>query len=65
MLGPVGGILGYYFASRLEKLAEASAGYSGTQGINQEQRNSFLISLLVLSAAVITDEKSAKINNFE
>ena len=70
MLGPIGGILGYYFASRLEKLAEASAGYSGTQGINQEQRNSFLISLLVLSAAVIkadgkaSSEEMARLRQF-
>lgn len=29
MFGPLGGILGYYFTSRLEKLAKASAGYEG------------------------------------
>lgn len=27
MLGPIGGILGYYLTSRLEKLSEASYGY--------------------------------------
>lgn len=53
MFGPLGGILGYYFTSRLEKLAEASVVYEGATGLNQEQRNSFLISLLVLSAAII------------
>lgn len=53
MLGPIGGILGYYFTSRIEKLSEAAAEYEGTQVRNQGQRNSFLMSLLVLSAAVI------------
>lgn len=52
-LGPLGGILGYYIASRLEKLAETSAGHAEAQYSDQEQRNSFLMSLLVLSAAVI------------
>ena len=27
MFGPIGGILGYYFASRVEKLAEATVVY--------------------------------------
>ena len=49
LLGPIGGILGYYFASRAEKAAEAN---DELQRI-QEQRNSVLMSLLVLSAAVI------------
>lgn len=53
MLGPIGGILGYFFTSRLEKLAEASTAYGEQQAFNQGQRNSFLMSLLVLSAAVI------------
>ena len=53
MFGPIGGILGYYFASRYEKLVEATAEYGETQSWNQGQRNSFLMSLLVLSAAVI------------
>ena len=53
MLGPIGGILGYFITSRLEKLTEVSVDYSGQQSINQGQRNSFLMSLLVLSAAVI------------
>lgn len=48
-LGPIGGILGYYFASRAEKAAEANDELQRIQG----QRNSFLMSLLVLSAAVI------------
>lgn len=52
MFGPIGGILGYFFTSRLEKIAEVAAEYEG--GVyNREQRNSFLVSLLVLSAAVI------------
>ena len=53
MLGPIGGILGYYFASRLEKLSEEASQQAGDPKVNQGQRNSFLISLLVLSAAVI------------
>ena len=53
MFGPIGGILGYYFASRVEKLAESAVVYSEDQTYNQGQRNSFLMSLLVLSAAVI------------
>ena len=53
MFGPIGGILGYYFASRVEKLAEATMVYGEDQTWNQGQRNSFFMSLLVLSAAVI------------
>ena len=53
MFGPIGGILGYYFASRVEKLAEATMVYSEDQTWNQGQRNSFFMSLMVLSAAVI------------
>ena len=53
MFGPIGGILGYYFASRVERLAESAAVYNEDQSWNQGQRNSFLMSLLVLSAAVI------------
>ena len=53
MFGPIGGILGYYFASRVEKLAEGAVVYSEDQSWNQGQRNSFLMSLLILSAAVI------------
>ena len=49
MLGPIGGILGYYIASWMEQSAEAVGG----QSVNHGQRNSFLMSLLVLSAAVI------------
>ena len=53
MFGPIGGILGYYFASRVEKLAESAVVYDEGQSWNQGQRTSFLMSLLVLSAAVI------------
>lgn len=53
MFGPLGGILGYYFTSRLEKLTEMSSGYGEDRTWNQGQRNSFLMSLLVLSTAVI------------
>ena len=53
MFGPIGGILGYFFASRVERLAEATVVYGEDQTWNQGQRNSFLMSLLVLSASVI------------
>ena len=53
MFGPIGGILGYYFTSKIEKLSEAAATYQNGTIRNQEQRNSFLMSLLVLSAAVV------------
>ena len=53
MLGPIGGILGYFFASRVEELSKAAAAYNSDLNSNQAQRNSFLMSLLVLSAAVI------------
>ena len=53
MFGPLGGILGYYFASRMEKLSEAAAQQGESQSWNQGQRNSFLMSLLVLSSAVM------------
>ena len=53
MFGPLGGLLGYFLASRLERMAEASAGSEDGQVWNQGQRNSFLISLLALSAAVV------------
>ena len=48
-LGPIGGILAFYFASRAEEASEIQ----GEQARIQGQRNSFLMSLLVLSAAVI------------
>ena len=48
-LGPIGGILAFYFASRAEEASEVQ----GQQASIQGQRNSFLMSLLVLSAAVI------------
>ena len=70
MFGPLGGILGYYFASRIEKLSEVAAIQGETQTWNQGQRNSFLMSLLVLSAAVIkadgktTSSEIAKLREF-
>ena len=53
MFGPIGGILGYYFTSKLEQLSEEVETNNENQSWNQGQRNSFLMSLLVLSAAVI------------
>ena len=49
IFGPIGGILAYWLASRTEDRAEIE----GEQAWHQSQRNSFLMSLLVLSAAVI------------
>ena len=49
ILGPIGGILAFYFASRAEEASDAQDEQVRLQG----QRNSFLMSLLVLSAAVI------------
>ena len=46
ILGPIGGILGYYFASRVEKLSKESERYTDANVSIQEQRNSFLMSLL-------------------
>lgn len=70
MFGPLGGILGYFFTSRLEKLAEAASVYEEDQTWNQGQRNSFLMSLLVLSTAVIkadgktTSEEMSRLREF-
>ena len=70
MFGPIGGILGYYFASRVEKLADSAVVYGEDQSWNQGQRNSFLMSLLVLSAAVIkadgktTSQELATLHSF-
>lgn len=70
MFGPIGGILGYFFAANMERLAEASVGYGDEQNWNQGQRNSFLMSLLVLSAAVIkadgkvTSQEISKLREF-
>jgi DnaJ like chaperone protein len=65
-LGPIGGILAFYITS----LAEDKAEVQGEQSKNQGQRNSFLMSLLVLSAAVIkadgktTDQEMARLREF-
>ena len=70
MFGPIGGILGYYFTSRLERLAESAVVYTEEQSWNQGQRNSFLMSLLVLSASVIkadgktTSQEKATLRDF-
>lgn len=68
VLGPLGAIIGYYIGSALE---DDSISESGTDPrYDQGQRNSFLISLLVLSAAVIkadgkvTSAEIAKLREF-
>lgn len=53
MFGPIGGLIGYFFAAGFEKFSESARGYSEEQSWNQGQRNSFLMSLLVLATAVI------------
>ena len=64
-MGPIGALLGFLFGSAVEgyldwtrQLSEGSASSRNTRGTRttysaSEQRNSFLVSLLVLSAAVI------------
>lgn len=65
-LGPIGGILAFYITS----LAEDKVEVQGEQSKKQGQRNSFLMSLLVLSAAVIkadgktTDQEMARLREF-
>ena len=54
-LGPIGGILAFYFASK----AEESSEIQGEQARIQGQRNSFFMSLLVLSAAIIRVDRKA------
>ena len=69
-LGPIGGILGFYFASRIEALSESAGNYDEDKSWNQGQRNSFLMSLLVLSASVIkadgktTSQEISTLRNF-
>lgn len=69
MFGPIGGILGYFLTSRLEKMTEGVV-YGEEQSWSQGQRNSFLMSLLVLSTAVIkadgktSSEEISKLREF-
>lgn len=55
ILGPIGGILAFYFASRAEEASDTQ----GEQVRLQGERNSFLMSLLVLSAAIIRVDRKA------
>ena len=70
MFGPIGGILGYYFVSRIERMTENAMAYNENQSWNQGQRNSFLMSLLVLSSVVIkadgktTSQELATVRSF-
>lgn len=62
LFGPLGGLIGYLLGSGMEggSNVEYSSGREGGFSA-QEQRNSFLISILVLSAAVMkADEKVMK-----
>ena len=63
-MGPIGGLLGFFFGSAVDGLIErtmqihdngasSTRTYSRTAYSASEQRNSFLVSLLLLSAAVI------------
>ncbi len=49
--GPIGALIGYSLGALLEGGSQQAAGASGRQ--YTEQRNSFMVSLLVLSAAVM------------
>lgn len=57
MLGPIGGLLGWFVGSAFERAGQLTQGAESTSTRRTysatEQRNSFLVSLLVLSAAVI------------
>lgn len=53
MFGPIGGILGYCIVSMTEKTVDNFAGYGDGRPMDEGQRNSFLMSLLVLSAAIV------------
>lgn len=70
ILGPIGGILAFFIASRIEENNESASSRRPDSRTNQEQRNSFLMSLLVLSAAVIkadgktTSQELATLRNF-
>ena len=70
MLGPIGGILGYFIGSRIERLSDAISQQDADISGQQAQRNSFLMSLLVLSAAVIkadgrtTSQEMATVRGF-
>ena len=52
-LGPIGGLLGYIFGSLFENSGAATQQTTRRIYSASEQRNSFLVSLLVLSSAVI------------
>ena len=41
MFGPIGGILGYYFVSRIEKATEGASGYDEDQRYNQGQQQEY------------------------
>ena len=70
MFGPIGGILGFWLASMFGDDADVPSGRDEEQRYNQGQRNSFLMSLLVLSAAVIkadgkvTSQEMARLRSF-
>lgn len=56
--GPLGGLAGYLLGSLFDSDSNSSVRYSAGQGgySANEQRNSFLVSLLVLSAAVMKSD---------
>lgn len=66
MFGPLGGLLGYFIASQFEDDSE----HVGEKSWKQGQRNSFLMSLLVLATAVIkadgktTTEELSRLRKF-
>lgn len=53
MFGPLGGIIGYFIGASIDKDAEKPTRTAGGESGTEAARNSFLVSLIVLSAAVI------------
>lgn len=70
MFGPIGGIIGYFLTEQFEENAEESVRCGRYYSPYQGQRNSFMISLLVLSTAVIkadgktTSEEMTRLRKF-